>query len=126
MFEELFPWLIEAFEDSDTDMDYSDISNEPVSPSTVESNMAYNLHMTGRNVFEHEGRTYHVETDPNLHMLHRQNAMTYYQGIYSWLIVAKEFGTENILFYLVKATDNNGHMVWLQVSQEFAETQFYC
>jgi len=126
MIEALFPWLIGAFEDSDTDMDYSDISNEPVSPSTVESNMAHNLHMTGRNVFEHEGRTYHVETDPRLHMLHRQNAMTYYEGIYSWLIAAKEFGTENILFYLVKATDNNGHMVWLQVSQEFAETQFYC
>ena len=126
MFDELFPWLIEAFEDSDTDMDYSDISNEPVSPSTVESNMAYNLHKTGRHVFEHHGHTYRVETDPELHMLHRQNAMTYYEGIYHWLVVAKEFGTEKILFYLVKAVDNNGHMVWLQVTQEFAETQFYC
>lgn len=106
-------------------MDYSDISNEPVSPSTVESNMAYNLHMTGRNVFEHHGDTYKVETDPELHMLHRHNAMTCYHGIYSWLIVAKEFSSERTLFYLVKATNSEGHVVWVQVSQEFAETQFY-
>jgi hypothetical protein len=108
-------------------MDYSDIySNEPVSPSTVESNMAHNLHMTGRNVFEHDGRTYHVETDPKMNILHRHNAMTYYEGVYSWLIVAKEFGTDTIMFYLVKATDSYEKMVWVQVSQEFAETQFYC
>jgi hypothetical protein len=82
--------------------------------------------MADRTVFEHEGHMYHVETDPEVYMLHRQNAMTYYESIYNWLIVARDFDTEKILFYLVKATDANGRMVWLQVSQEFAETRFYC
>ena len=55
--------------------------------------------------------------------LFRQNAMTYYESIYSWLIVAKDFGTDIILFYLVKVI---GDEPWLQVSKKFAETQFYC
>ena len=111
---------------SKSPMDYSDISsNEPISSSDVETNMSYNLHMTGRNVFEHNGCTYHVETDPEMYMIHRSNAMTYYEGIYNWLIVAKNFDTDNILFYLVKSTNSDGRMCWLEVSQEFAETQFY-
>ena len=53
--------------------------------------------------------------------LFRRNAMTDYEIIHNWLIAAKEVGTENILFYLVKVI---GPVSWLQVSKKFAENQF--
>lgn len=97
----------------------------PPSPRTIEANMAYNLHKTGRNKFEVDGVVYEVETDPEEYFIHRMNAMTIYEPIYSWLIVAKEFTTEDVLFYLVKTRNENGHLSWVQLTSEFAETHFY-
>ena len=50
--------------------------------------------------------------------LFRQNAMTDYEIIHSWLIAAKEVDTDNILFYLVRVI---GDVTWLQVSKELAD-----
>jgi hypothetical protein len=99
--------------------------NDPVSPSTVESNMTHNLYMTGRDTFNYQGNFYNVETDPDYSILHRQNAMTYYENIYSWLMVAKGFGTDEVLFYMVKATIDGGDTSWVELSPEFTETHFY-
>jgi hypothetical protein len=58
------------------------------------------------------------------HSLHRQNAMTEYNGIYSWLICARKFGenaSDEILFYLVKCVS----VGWIEVSPEIVESQLF-
>ena len=111
-----------------TIVDYSDIIPPPFCDTmTVESNVAYNLHMTGRNVFDYEGCTYQIETDPDVTLLHRHNAMTDYNYIYNWLILATSFGSDKKLFYLVKVIvdyGGGGGMTWLQVSVDFVDSHF--
>ena len=97
-----------------TIVDYSDIISPVCDNRTVESNVAYNLHMTGRNVFDYEGFTYQIETDPDVTLLHRHNAMTNYNYIYNWLILATSFGSDKKLFYLVKVKNNPAG--WARVS----------
>lgn len=70
-----------------------------------------------------DGRTLIVDCESE-HSLHRQNAMTEYNGIYSWLICARKFGenaSDEILFYLVKCVSAG----WIEVSPEIVESQLY-
>jgi hypothetical protein len=110
-----------------TKMDYSDIITVSDLPTaeTIEANMSYNLHKTGRNRFEVDGVKYEVETDPGEHVLYRMNAMTIYETVYSWLLVAKDMSTDDVLFYLVKTKTDTKFPNWVQVTPEFAETHFY-
>ena len=70
-----------------------------------------------------DGRTLIVDCESK-HSLHRCNAMTVYDGIYSWLICARKFGvpsSDEILFYLVKCVS----VGWVEVSPEIVESQLY-
>ena len=70
-----------------------------------------------------DGRTLIVDCESD-HSIHRHNAMTVYDGIYSWLIVARKFGvspSDEILFYLVKCVS----VGWVEVSPEIVESQLY-
>jgi hypothetical protein len=71
-----------------------------------------------------DGRTLIVDHTSE-HSLHRQNAMTVYNGIYSWLICARKFeanpSSDEILFYLVKCVSDG----WIEVSPEIVESQLY-
>ena len=109
-------------------MDYSDIAmtSEIPAPETIEANMAYNLHKTGRHKFEIDGVEYEVDTEPGASALYRMNAMTVYEDVYSWLMVAKDMSSYDILFYLVKIKPGTEYPYWMQITPEFAETQFYC
>lgn len=69
------------------------------------------------------GRTVIVDAASD-HSIHRHNAMTVYDGIYSWLICARKFGenaSDEILFYLVKCVS----VGWVEVSPEIVESQLY-
>ena len=104
-------------------MDYTDICDNLASPRTVEANMAYNLHQTGRDRFTLRDILYQVDTEPSDHTLYRQNASTLYNFVFIWLIVATSVDDESStpLFYLVKCIDQG----WIRVTPEFAESQFY-
>ena len=48
--------------------------------------------------------------------LYRQNAMTYYQSVTEWAIVARNLTDNRDLFYLVKCKHpNENHWTWVQV-----------
>lgn len=77
-------------------------------------------------VINHEGQKYIVETDPDSHVIFYKNVLVEeYQHINEWLIMAKEFGTDHILFFFVKVRNDAGHLSWLKVCREFAEARFY-
>ena len=69
-----------------------------------------------------DGRTLIVDCECD-YRLHRCNAMTVYDEIYSWLIVARKFRSpsDEILFYLVKCVS----VGWIEVSPEIVESQLY-
>ena len=99
--------------------------SEIPAPATIEANMAYNLHKTGRHKFAIDGVEHEVDTESVASALYRMNAMTIYEDVYSWLMVAKNMSSYDILFYLVKIKPGTGYPRWMKITPEFAETQFY-
>ena len=54
--------------------------------------------------------------------LYRQNAMTYYEGVTEWAIVARNVTDNRDLFYLVKCKHpNENYWTWVQVSTDLGE-----
>ena len=54
--------------------------------------------------------------------LYRQNAMTYYQSVTEWAIVARNLTDNRDLFYLVKCKHpNENYWTWVQVSTDLGE-----
>ena len=99
-------------------VDYSDIAFEspPVSPRTVEANMSYNLVKTGNNFVKAENHLWEIDVDAKETGLYRQNAMTYYQPLTPYLVLAKSLDNNNPIFYLAKVK-NHLH-IWVQIDVE--------
>jgi len=100
---------------SPTLVDYSDISSPtpPVSPRTIEANMSYNLVKTGNNFVKFENHLWEIDIDSPATGLFRQNAMTFYEPLNNYLVLARDF-TDKKIFFLVKVKK---HLTgWVQVS----------
>jgi hypothetical protein len=99
-------------------VDYSDIAfdSPPVSPRTVEANMSYNLVKTGKNMLKINNQMWEIDIDSQVTGLYRQNAMTYYQPLTHYLILARSVDNNNPLFYLVKV--KNHPDTWVQIDLE--------
>lgn len=101
-----------------TQVDYSDIAFEspPVSPRTLEANMSYNLMKTGNNTVNVDNILWEIDVDSTETGLLRQNAMTVYEPLNNYLVLARGFQTMKKIFYLVKV---KGHQQgWVQISIE--------
>jgi len=96
-------------------VDYSDIAFEspPVSPRTVEANMSYNLVKTGKNFVKADNHLWEIDVDSDDTGLFRQNAMTFYQAMTPYLVLARDFNTQERLFFLVKV--KNHPQNWLKI-----------
>jgi len=96
-------------------VDYSDIAFEspPVSPRTVEANMSYNLVKTGKNFVKADNHLWEIDVDSDDTGLFRQNAMTFYQSMTPYLVLARDFNTQERLFFLVKV--KNHPQNWLKI-----------
>lgn len=96
-------------------VDYSDIAFEspPVSPRTVEANMSYNLVKTGKNFVKAYNHLWEIDVDSDDTGLFRQNAMTFYQSMTPYLVLARDFNTQERLFFLVKV--KNHPQNWLKI-----------
>ena len=99
-----------------TQVDYTDLVFEspPVSPRTIESNMSYNLYMTGNNMVKSENHLWEIDLDTPDTGLWRQNAMTTYEPLTPYLILARDFTNQNRLYFLVKV--KNHHSGWVNIS----------
>jgi hypothetical protein len=97
-------------------VDYSDLAFEspPVSPRTIEANMSYNLAKTGNNMVKSENHLWEIDLDSPDTGLWRQNAMTTYEPLTPYLILARDFTNQNRLYFLVKVKNHrNG---WVSIS----------
>ena len=100
-------------------VDYSDIINDDdtmhISQQEIEDNMKHYLVKSGKAHVKVDNQLLEIEMDEAAPGLWRQNAMTLYETLTPYLIVAREFGNnEKRLFYLVKC--KNYVPIWAQVS----------
>jgi len=103
--------LLPHTEMSRTLVDYGDLAFEspPVSPRTVDANMSYNLAMV-----KSENHLWEIDLDSPDTGLWRQNAMTTYEPMTPYLVLARDFTTQEKLYFLVKVKEHpNG---WVKVS----------
>ena len=107
------------YEDEDDNglVDYSDLVSEDDIPSQddIESNMSYYLVKSGKiNVKDPSTNSlYEVDVDSECVGLFRQNAMTFYEELTPYLILARNIENNEQLFYLVKCKDY--FKQWVQV-----------
>ena len=86
-----------------------------------DGSVRYNFEGVSGTVFINvDNKLFEVDDENDSHHLLSQNAMTYYEGIYNWLIVARDFNNDDKLFYLVKC--KNYFDNWLQVNLNVGDT----
>ena len=72
--------------------------------------------------FTNNNQLYNVHSGYTNGGLFRQNAMTVYQGVSDYLIVAQDLTTKDELFYLVLCKKQNENFLdWVQVSLDIGK-----
>lgn len=96
-------------------VDYSDLIEDSQIPDqeTIESNMSYYLVKSGKTFIKDDNQLWEVDVDETTLGLFRQNAMTYYEELTPYLILARNVENHEQLFYLVKC--KNHPRQWVQV-----------
>jgi hypothetical protein len=118
---ELFPWFAPVYESesesvtSPDPVDYSDIVDDSQIPDqeTIEANMSYYLVRSGKVHVKENNQLWEVDVDSASTGLYRQNAMTYYEELTPYLILARNVENHDQLFYLVKCLSHPRQ--WVQV-----------
>ena len=86
-----------------------------------DGSVRYNFEGVSGKVFINvDNKLLEVDDENESQHLFRQNAMTYYEYIYNWLIVVRDFNNDDKLFYLVKC--KNYFDNWLQVNLNVGDT----
>ena len=95
-------------------VDYSDIVEDSQIPDqdTIEANMSYYLVRSGKVFVKDRNQLWEIDVD-STPGLYRQNAMTYYEPLTNYLVLARSVTDQSRLFYLVKCKDHPNQ--WVQV-----------
>ena len=107
---EFFPWLV----------DYSDIVDLPIPADIdIEANMGYYLVKSGRTHIKDHNKMWELDVDSQTTGLYRQNAMTYYEDLTPYLVLARNVENHHHLFYLAKC--KNHPTGWVQIDLDTGE-----
>lgn len=94
-------------------VDYSDLDHISVTSECVEENMSYYLVKSGKAHIKEDNQLWEVDVDSENVGLYRQNAMTFYEELTPYLLLARNVDSYDHLFYLVKCKDHPRQ--WAQV-----------